>query len=225
MEPTEQAPDRFPITERTTIRRMPERGRHDRATVESILDEGFVCHLGFTTDEGPVVIPTAYGRAGNRLYVHGSPASRLFRSLKRGIPVCLTVTLIDGVVLARSTTHHSINYRSVVVFGVATEVTDPAEKRAALASFVEHVLPGRTAEARPATDKEIKGTLVLALEVTEASAKTRTGPPLDDEDDLAEPCWAGVLPLHLVADAPVGDPHLRPGIPASPSALAFGRRH
>jgi nitroimidazol reductase NimA-like FMN-containing flavoprotein (pyridoxamine 5'-phosphate oxidase superfamily) len=184
-----------------------------------------VCHLGFTTDDGPVVLPTAYGRAGDRLYVHGSPASRMLRSLKGGIPVCLTVTLIDGVVLARSTTHHSLNYRSVVVFGVATEVTDPAEKRTALASFVEHVLPGRTSEARPATDKEVRGTLVLSLELAEASAKTRTGPPLDDDDDLDLPAWAGVVPLRLVAGAPEGDQHLPPGTPVSASALAFGHRH
>jgi nitroimidazol reductase NimA-like FMN-containing flavoprotein (pyridoxamine 5'-phosphate oxidase superfamily) len=220
-----QPVDEIPVTERTTIKRMAERGRHDRSTIESILDEGFVCHLGFTTEHGPVVLPTAYGRVGDRLYVHGSPASRMLRSLKSGLPVCLTVTLIDGLVLARSTTHHSINYRSVVVFGIATVVTDLAEKHAALASFVEHVMPGRTSEARPATDKEVKGTLVLAIELTEASAKTRTGPPLDDEADLDQPCWAGVLPLTTVAGEPIGDVHLAADTPTAPSVLAYGQRH
>jgi nitroimidazol reductase NimA-like FMN-containing flavoprotein (pyridoxamine 5'-phosphate oxidase superfamily) len=213
----------YPATDRTQLKRLPARGSFERATVEAILDEGFVCHLGFVTDRGPVVIPTSYGRVGDRLYIHGSPASRMLRSLKRGVPVCLTVTLIDGLVLARSTVHHSINYRSVVVFGVATEMLDLAEKHAALAAFVEHVVPGRTDEARPATDKEVKGTLVLALELTEASAKTRTGPPVDDPDDLALPYWGGVLPLSAQPGAPLGDQHVPDGT-GLPASIAAYRR-
>ena len=194
-------------TERTTLKRLPERGSHERATVRSILDEGIVCHVGFATERGPVVIPTTYGRVGDDLYLHGSPASRMLRTLKHGVPVCVTVTLVDALVLARSTFHHSINYRSVVVFGTAVEVTDPDEKAAALAAFVEHIVPGRTADARPATIKEVSGTLVLRLALAEASAKVRVGPPIDDEEDLALPVWAGVLPFTA-----------RPG-PARPDAF------
>jgi nitroimidazol reductase NimA-like FMN-containing flavoprotein (pyridoxamine 5'-phosphate oxidase superfamily) len=222
-QPVVDRPDELVPSDRTRIKRLPERGRYERATVEAILDEGFVCHLGFTTERGPVVIPTSYGRVDDRLYIHGSPASRMLRSLKTGIPVCVTVTLIDGLVLARSTVHHSINYRSVVVFGEADEVTDPAEKHAALAAFVEHVIPGRTTEARPATDKEVKGTLVLALPLSEASAKVRGGPPVDDADDLGLSCWAGVLPLAMQPGAPQADEHVAPGTPVAASIASYQR--
>lgn len=192
-------------TERTTLKRHPERGSASLAEVRAILDEGFVCHVGLVGEHGPVVIPTSYGRVGDRLYLHGSPASRLFRGLKRGVPVCVTVTLVDALVLARSTYHHSMNYRSVVVFGEAVEVTDPSEKADALAAIVEHIVPGRTADARPATELEVKGTIVLALPIVEASAKVRTGPPLDEANDLELPVWAGVLPLTTVVGAPRPD--------------------
>jgi len=177
------------------VKRVPARGSYERDTVFGILDEAFVCHVGFMTERGPAVIPTAYGRVDDTLYLHGSPASRMVRSLKDGIPVCVTVTLVDGLVLARSTFHHSINYRSVVVFGTATEVTGMQEKAIALASFVEHVVPGRSADARPANDKELRGTTVLSLPIVEASAKVRTGGPIDDLEDLDLPVWAGVIPF------------------------------
>jgi nitroimidazol reductase NimA-like FMN-containing flavoprotein (pyridoxamine 5'-phosphate oxidase superfamily) len=205
------------------LKRLPERGSHERATVEAILDEAFICHLGFTTDRGPVVIPTTYGRAGDQLYIHGSPASRMLRSLRGGLPVCLTVTLVDGLVLARSTFHHSINYRSVVVFGVATEVTGLAEKQAALAAVVEHIVPGRTGEVRAATAKEARGTLVLALALAEASAKVRIGPPVDDADDLALPVWAGVLPLATVAGRPISDNHTPTEMAVAGSVAGYRR--
>jgi nitroimidazol reductase NimA-like FMN-containing flavoprotein (pyridoxamine 5'-phosphate oxidase superfamily) len=195
-------------TERTTLKRLPERGSHELDTICAILDEGIVCHVGFATERGPVVIPTTYGRVGGDLYLHGSPASRMLRSLKDGVPLCVTVTLVDALVLARSTFHHSINYRSVVVFGTGTEVTDPDEKAEALAAFVEHIVPGRTAEARVATPKEVKGTLVLRLPLTEASAKVRVGPPVDDEEDLSLPVWAGVLPFAATPGVPIADAYV-----------------
>ena len=201
-------------TERTTIKRKPDRGRYDRASVHAILDAAFVCHLGFTDAEGrPVVIPTAYGRIDDTLFIHGSPTSRLLRTVKQGIDVCLTVTIIDGLVLARSAFHHSINYRSVVVFGRATEVSDLAEKGRAMRAFVDHVVPGRSAEVRPSDDKELRGTTVLALPITEASAKVRTGPPLDEPRDLDSGIWAGELPTPVVARPPVPAPDLEATIP------------
>ncbi len=187
-------------TEQTRIKRLPERDATDWETVTAILDEGFVCHVGFTGADGrPYVIPTAYGRIDDVLVLHGSPASRMLRTLAGGVDVCVTVTLLDGLVLARSTVHHSINYRSVVVLGRATEVTDPAEKAAALEAFVEHVVPGRTAEARAANDGDLKRTKVLRLPLREVSAKTRTGPSKEEPEDLDLPVWAGVVPLSLRA--------------------------
>lgn len=200
-------------TERTRVRRLPDRASYDVEVVHAILDAGFVAHVGIATEQGPVVIPTAYGRVADQLYLHGSPASRLVRSLARGVPVCVTVTCVDGLVLARSTFHHSINYRSVVVFGTATEVTDLDQKAEALAAFVEHVVPGRTASVREATEKELRGTAVLALPLAEASAKVRTGPPVDDEADLARPVWAGVVPLAPVAGPPQPDAFVPAGQP------------
>ena len=177
------------------VRRLAERGRYDRATIEAILDEGFVCHVGYAADAGPVVIPTAYARIGDRLYLHGAPANATLRHASSGVPVCVTVTLVDGLVLARSAFHHSINYRSVVVHGTGTEVTDEEEKRAALAAVVEHIVPGRGADARPPTSSELRATRVVRVPLDEASAKVRTGGPKDDPEDLDLPVWAGQVPL------------------------------
>jgi nitroimidazol reductase NimA-like FMN-containing flavoprotein (pyridoxamine 5'-phosphate oxidase superfamily) len=203
-------------TERTTLRRLPKRGDHERATVDAILDEALVCHVGFVVEGQPYVIPTIHGRAGDRLYVHGSAASRMLRTLSGGVPVCVTVTLVDGLVMARSAFHHSMNYRSVVVLGTATAVEDEGEKREALRTIVEHVAPGRWAQAREPNATELKATSVLRLPIEEASAKIRTGPPVDDEEDYALPVWAGVIPLRLVAQAPVADARLHAEAPAPP---------
>lgn len=212
-------------TDRTTVKRLPDRGRYDAESVHGILDAGFVAHVGFVAEGvGPVVIPTAYGRVGDVLYLHGSPASRMLRSLKRGIDVCVTVTLVDGLVLARSAFHHSINYRSVVVFGTATEVTDLEEKAEALRAFVDHVAPGRSDEVRGGDEKELRGTTVLALPIVEASAKVRTGPPIDEERDLHLDAWAGVLPIPPTPGVPVPSPDLADGIPVSASVAEWSHR-
>jgi uncharacterized protein len=192
-------------TQRTQVKRIPQRGNYQHQVIYEILDEGLVCHVGFVTDNQPFVIPTAYGRVEDKLYIHGSPASRMLRSLLNGIEVCVTVTLIDGLVLARSAFHHSMNYRSVVIFGTANIVKDQEEKLEALRAFTEHVVPGRWAEVRQPSHQELQGTLVLSLPLTEASAKVRTGPPLDDEADYSLPVWAGVLPLQLVASNAIAD--------------------
>jgi nitroimidazol reductase NimA-like FMN-containing flavoprotein (pyridoxamine 5'-phosphate oxidase superfamily) len=202
----------FAPTERTTLKRLPQRGFYDREVVYRILDEGFVCHVGFTVDGQPFVIPTAYGRVGDKLYIHGSAASRTLRSLKGGLPVCVAVTLVDGLVLARSAFHHSINYRSVVILGAATMVEAAEEKMTALRAFTEHVIPGRWDDVREPNEQELKGTSVLALPLVEVSAKVRTGPPKDDEEDMALPVWAGELPLRITAGAPVDDPQLSAGV-------------
>ena len=198
----------FTPSERTQVRRLPKRGVYDREAVYSILDEGLVCHVGFVADGKPVVIPIGYGRKGDTLYLHGSPASRMLRTLGKGADVCLTVTIVDGVVLARSAFHHSMNYRSVVIFGKATWLEDPAAKREALHAFTEHVAPGRWQEVRQPSENELKGTAVLAIPLKEVSAKVRTGPPLDDEEDYALPVWAGVLPLELTPATPLPDDRL-----------------
>ena len=195
----------FEVTPRSEVRRKPERANYDRVAAEAILDEAIVCHLGFADATGqPVVIPTTFGRDRDVLYVHGSPASRMLRSLATGVPVCLTVTLVDGIVLAKSAFHHSLNYRSVVVFGTATPVTDLDAKRRALDLFVDHIVPGRAAEARPPSETELKGTLVLELPLTEASVKVRTGGPVDDDEDASWPAWSGVVDMHTTY-APHGD--------------------
>ncbi|GAB4382685.1 MAG: pyridoxamine 5'-phosphate oxidase family protein [Elainellaceae cyanobacterium] len=204
--------DRFSVTSRNQVKRLPQRGQYDRQTVYQILDEALICHVGFVVEGQPFVIPTAYGRVADHLYIHGSPASRMLRSLKEGIDVCITVTLLDGLVLARSAFHHSMNYRSVVLFGQAAIVENPDEKFEALKAFTEHIVPGRWDEVRQPTRQEIAGTLVLSLPLSEASAKVRTGPPNDDEADYALPVWAGEIPLRVVAEAPVTDPKLTPGI-------------
>ncbi len=203
--------DDFSPTARTTLKRLPKRGSFERETVYGILDEGFVCHVGFVVEGQPFVIPTAYGRRGDVLYVHGARASRMQKALAAGADVCVTVTLVDGLVLARSAFHHSMNYRSVVVFGRARVVESEAEKAAALEAFTEHIMPGRWADVRPPTPQELAATTVLALELREASAKVRTGPPVDDEEDYALNVWAGVLPLRVTAGEPEPDPRLREG--------------
>ena len=184
---------------RTRVIREPHRGVYDRATAYQILDQGFICHVGFVVDNQPFVIPTAYGRAGDHLYIHGSAASRMLRNLDQGIPVCVTVTLLDGLVLARSVFNHSMNYRSVVVLGTATAVEDREEKLTALRAISEHILPGRWADSRQPNEKELKATLVMRLPINEFSAKVRTGAPIDDEEDYSFPTWAGVIPLEMVA--------------------------
>lgn len=193
------------VTERTRVRRLAKRGAYDRETIYAILDEAYVCHVGFSVDGTPVVIPTIHWRDGDRLYVHGSAASRMLRNLRQGVPACVTVTLVDGLVLARSAFHHSMNYRSVVLFGTAREVSEPDEKRRALDRLVEHIAPGRTAEVRPPNESELRQTLVLSLPIEEASAKIRTGGPVDDEEDYALPVWAGVIPLRIERGEAVKD--------------------
>ncbi|MGA9767832.1 MAG: pyridoxamine 5'-phosphate oxidase family protein [Blastocatellia bacterium] len=204
--------ERLAQTERTTLKRLPARAEYDRARVYEILDEAFICHVGFVVDGQPFVIPTGYARMGDRLYIHGSAASRMLRAIGQGIEVCVTVTLLDGLVLARSAFHHSVNYRSVVVFGRATVVEAAEEKMEALRAFTEHVVPGRWAEVRWPNESEMKATTVLSLLLAEASAKIRTGPPIDDEEDHEIDVWAGVLPLRLVADDAIRDERLRSGI-------------
>lgn len=210
----------FESSARTTVRRLPARGAYDRATVYSILDEAIVCHAGFAVDGKPFVIPMTYGRRGDQLFLHGSVASRLLRSLSNGVEVCLTVTLLDGLVLARSAFHHSMNYRSAMVFGTAREITDEQEKLQALETITEHIAPGRWTASRQPSPSELKATTVLALPLQEASAKIRTGPPKDDEEDYDLAVWAGVIPLRITSDAPVADDRLHPEAPALPAALA-----
>lgn len=190
-------------SERTRVRRRAERGVYERDVIHAILDEGYVAHVGIAAGEQPFVLPMAYARDGDLVYLHGSPSNRLLRALRDGAPACLTVTLIDALVLARSAAHHSINFRSVVVLGRAHEVTEQAAKDHAFERIVEHVLPGRWSEARPPSHEEFLGTLVLALPLDEASAKIRTGPPVDDEADLDYPVWAGLLPLERSWGSPV----------------------
>jgi len=209
---------------RTRVVREAERGVYDRAAVYEILDAGFLCHVGFVVDGQPFVIPTSYGRAGDQLYVHGSAASRMLRQLDQGIPVCLTVTLLDGLVLARSVFNHSMNYRSVVVLGTAVAVVDPEEKLEALRRLAEHILPGRWAESRQPSVKELKATLVMRLPIDEFSAKVRQGPPVDDPEDYTFPVWAGVVPLNMVAGKPLPDPRLDPAYPVPSYAENYSRK-
>ncbi|MGH9119166.1 MAG: pyridoxamine 5'-phosphate oxidase family protein [Acidimicrobiales bacterium] len=197
---------------RTKIRRLPERGRYERSDAEAVLDACLICHLGFVVDDRPIVIPTIQARDGDVVYVHGSVASRVLRTMKGGADVCLTATIVDGLVLARSAFHHSINYRSVVVLGRATEVVERPRKLRALEVITNHVLDGRWDDVRRPTEKELRATSVLALPLQEASVKVRSGPPSDDDADYELPVWAGVLPLSMVAGAPMPDPRLAPGV-------------
>lgn len=204
---------------RTRVARLPERGAYDRETIYSILDSTFICHVGFVADGQPVVIPTGYGRRGDRLFIHGSAASRMLRGLKGGLDCCVTVTLLDGLVLARSAFHHSMNYRSVVVLGCAIVVEDDAEKIAALEVITENIVPGRWREVRPPSAQELKATLVLSLGLEEASAKIRRGPPKDEAEDYTLPVWAGVVPARLSFGEPEPDPALNAGIAVPATAL------
>lgn len=213
----------FTPTERTTLKRLPKRGEFDRSVVYEILDEAFVCHVGFVADGKPVVIPTSFGRIDDDLYIHGSAASRMLRSLAEGIEVCVTVTLIDGLVLARSAFHHSINYRSVVVFGRATVVAEQDEKIKALHAFTDHIVDERWRDVRPPTENELQATVVLKLPLAEVSAKTRTGPPIDDDEDYALPIWAGVVPMALTAGPPVADDRVLAGIEVPEYAREYVR--
>jgi nitroimidazol reductase NimA-like FMN-containing flavoprotein (pyridoxamine 5'-phosphate oxidase superfamily) len=200
----------YPATPRTAVSRLPKRAVYDRDQIHSILDEGFLCHIGFAVDGQPYVIPTSYVRVGEQLYLHGSAASRMLRNLDAGIQVCVTVTLVDGFVLARSVFHHSMNYRSVVMLGTAHLVNDRAEKLEALRHFTNHIGPHRWEEARQPNEQELKATSVLVFPLSEVSAKVRTGGPLDDEEDYALPVWAGVVPLHLIAQEPIPDARISP---------------
>jgi nitroimidazol reductase NimA-like FMN-containing flavoprotein (pyridoxamine 5'-phosphate oxidase superfamily) len=213
----------FTPTDRTQVKRLPARGAYDSETVFRILDEGFLCHVGFVVDGQPFVIPTGYARVGETIYIHGSAASRMLRTLSEGVQVCVTVTLIDGLVLARSVFHHSMNYRSVVVLGRATLVEQRKEKMRALEAFTEQVVRGRWKDARKPTDAELKATSVLSLPLAEVSAKIRTGPPKDDEEDYALPIWAGVVPLRLVPGSPVPDPRLDQNLVPPPYAQNYSR--
>jgi len=210
-------------TPRTRLVREAERGVYDRETAYRILDEGFLCHVGFVADGQPFVIPTSYGRKDDRLYIHGSAASRMLRQMKEGVPVCVTVTLLDGLVLARSIFNHSMNYRSVVILGKATPVDDPLEKVEALRLLSEHIIPGRWADARQPNERELKATLVMRVPIEEFSAKVRTGPPIDDEDDYSFPTWAGVVPLETVSRPPINDPRLDPQYKAPAYAAHYVR--
>jgi len=209
----------FQPTPRTRIKRLHERGHYDRKTVYEILDAGLVCHVGYVIDGQPYVTATAYWREGGRVYWHGSSASKMLRHQKGGVPVCVTVSLLDGLVLARSGFHSSVNYRSVMALGTARLVAERGEKLAALEAFVERLTPGRWAELKPPSEQELKATTVIALELDEVAAKVRSGPPKDDEEDLALPVWAGVVPVSTAIGAPQADPLLSPDIPA-PDYLA-----
>jgi hypothetical protein len=218
------APATAAPSERVRLRRRRERGSYDRAVIDAILDEALIAHLGIVDADGqPLVIPTLHARCGDVVYVHGSAASRTLHTLAAGAQACLTVSLIDGLVLARSAMHHSANYRSVVLLGRARSVEEPAHKRAAFEAIVEHIVPGRWADVRPPSDDELKATAVLAMQIDEASAKVRSGPPLDDEEDYALPAWAGVIPLATQAGEPLADPLLADGIVAPAYARAYRR--
>jgi len=206
-------PDNFSPNVRTRVVREPQRGIYDREAINKILDEGFICHVGFTFDGQPYVIPTMFARIGDAIYFHGSAASRMLRNASTGIPVCVTVTLVDGLVLARSVFNHSMNYRSVVALGTATLISEPAEKLAALRAFTEKLIPGRWEDARQPNEQELKATSILKLLLTEVSAKVRTGGVEDDAPDYALSVWAGIIPLRMVADAAIRDERCDASIP------------
>jgi uncharacterized protein len=211
-------------TTRTRVVREAHRGVYDRETAYAILDEGFLCHVGFTVDGQPFVIPTLYGRQGDTLLLHGSAASRMLKQMKESLPVCVTVTLVDGLVLARSIFNQSMNYRSVVVLGKATLVNDPAEKLEALRLFSEHVIPGRWADVRQPNERELKQTSVLRLPIEEFSSKVRSGPAIDDEEDYSFPTWAGVVPLEMKSGEPIADERLLAGQPVPKYAQRYARK-
>ncbi len=204
--------DNFIPTARTQVRRIPQRGVYDKKEVYAILDEGYLCHVGFALDGQPYVIPTGYARLDDQIFIHGSAASRMLRAMGDGVDVCVTVTLVDGFVLSRSAFHHSMNYRSVVMLGRARVLADPAEKMIALRHFTNHILPGRFEEVRAPSDIELKATMVLALALDEVSAKIRQGPPVEDAGDIGRPAWAGVIPLRSQLGTPVPMDDLAPGV-------------
>jgi len=210
-------------SKRTEVRRIPGRGSYDRDLINSILDEALICHVGFVHDGVPVVIPSIHARIGDTLYLHGSPASRMLRSMRSSEEISVNVTLVDGLVIARAAFHNSMNYRSVVIFGSPRIVTDDEEKWDALEAITNHVIPGRWEDSRPMTDKEMKGTLVVALPLDEASAKTRSGGPGDEDEDYDLPIWAGVIPLAVTPGEPIVDPLLRVDIPVPPYATDYER--
>ena len=210
-------------TERTKLKRLPKRGNFERETIYQILDEAFICHVGFTVGEKPFVIPTSYARIKDNLMIHGSAASRMLRNLKDEIEVCVTVTIIDGLVLARSAFHHSMNYRSVVIFGKAKLIDDEQEKYNALKAFTEHIIPNRWDEIRSPNQQELKGTTVLSIPLHEASAKIRVGNPVDDEEDYEMNVWAGVIPLNLAVGKPIADDRLKDGIEVPKHILDYKR--
>jgi nitroimidazol reductase NimA-like FMN-containing flavoprotein (pyridoxamine 5'-phosphate oxidase superfamily) len=218
---TPGTPESYKVTPRNRIRRLPKRAHYDRETVHAILDAGLICHVAYVIDGQPFVIPTAYWRDGERVYLHGSAASRTMRGGAKGLEISLAVTHLDGIVLARSGFHHSLNYRSVILYGTATAVTDRAEKEAALKAFMDRIAPGRWAECRAVTAQELKGTTVLSLPLEDVAAKVRTGPPVDDEPDYALPLWAGVVPVATVAGTPEPDPRLPEGVPVPGYASGF----
>lgn len=215
--------DALPVSERTTVRRRANRGVYDRATIEAILDEALICHVGFVVQGQPYVLPTIHARDGARLLIHGAVASRMLGAAADGIPLCVTVTLLDGFVLARSAFHHSMNYRSAVILGNATEITDRAEKLAAMHRLVEHVVAGRWEDVRQPSEEELRATRILAIPLSEASAKVRVGPPIDDEADYALDVWAGVLPIRLKIDPPIADPRLISNIDPPAYTLRYVR--
>jgi uncharacterized protein len=215
--------DPLATTPRTRLHRKPVRGSYDRALAYRILDEALVAHVGFAVDQQPFVIPMFFARQGDTLLLHGAAASRLLASGARGLPLCVTVTLLDGLVLARSHFHHSVNYRSVVLMGTAHEIEDRDGKLAASAAFVDHVVPGRSREARPPTDKELAATRMLAMPIDEGSVKVREGGPIDDEEDFTVPCWSGHIPIGLVPSPPIPDPRTHEPMPSAISDMV-GRR-
>ena len=213
----------LPVSRRTRLKRAPARGCHDLEAIYAILDEGLVCHIGFVHDGAPCVIPTFYARSGDLLLIHGSTANRMLRTLRDGASACVSVALVDGLVLARSAFHHSMNYRSVVIYGIAEELSDPAEKQAALRAFVDHAVPNRWGEIRPPSREETLRTMVLGLPIVEASAKLRTGGPVEEERDYQLDVWAGVVPLTLEAGKPLDDERLADGIAVPPHASTYRR--
>jgi nitroimidazol reductase NimA-like FMN-containing flavoprotein (pyridoxamine 5'-phosphate oxidase superfamily) len=216
--------NKFPPTKHSKVRRIPNRGHYDKETIYPILDEGFVCHLGFIFEDRPFVIPTADGRSGDKIYLHGSSVSRMMRELSKSVDVCITVTLVDGLVLARSIFHHSMNYRSVVILGKAILLEDEEEKILALKAFSDHVLPGRWDDVRQPSKKELKATSVLSVEIVEASAKVRKGDPVDDEEDLNIDTWSGTIPLTLTAGNAIPAANLQEGVLPAPNILAYQKR-
>jgi hypothetical protein len=219
---SEQSPN-FTSTARSKVRRLPKLGSYDRDLIYTILDEGLICYVGFAVEGQSYVIPTAYARVGDQLYIHGSPISRMMRSIGKGIQVCITVTLLDGLVLARSAFHHSMNYRSVMVFGTATVISDLQLKIDALQAFSEHIVPGRWAEVRQPNSTELEATVVLAIPLVEVSAKVSTGHPTDEQEDYSLPIWAGEIPLRLIAGSPINDSNLLQGNEPPAYALAYSR--